>query len=57
MTDEDILALVGDELHQPQKLWELLELQVLLTHPHRCTVVMYIWQSCSCIVPSPGCRA
>ena len=28
ITDDDILALVGDELHQPEKLWELLDLQV-----------------------------
>lgn len=29
ITDEDILALVGDEVHQPEKLWELLDLQVV----------------------------
>ena len=28
VSDDDILALVGDELHQPQKLWELIDLQV-----------------------------
>ena len=26
--DEDILALVSDEVHQPEKLWDLLDLQV-----------------------------
>lgn len=33
ITDEDILALVGDEVHQPEKLWELLDLQVALLSP------------------------
>eukprot|EP00983_Pelagomonas_calceolata_P037354 1136301-Pelagomonas_calceolata.AAC.4 len=28
VTDEDIIALVSDELHQPQMIWELLDLQV-----------------------------
>ena len=26
--DEDILALVSDEVHQPEKLWDVLDLQV-----------------------------
>ena len=30
MFDEDILALVSDEVHQPEKLWDLLDLQVRL---------------------------
>ena len=30
VTDEDVLALVSDEVHQPEKLWDLLGLQV---HP------------------------
>ncbi|KAF5836613.1 hypothetical protein DUNSADRAFT_5688, partial [Dunaliella salina] len=29
VTDEDIIALVSDELHQPQMIWELLDLQVV----------------------------
>jgi 2-isopropylmalate synthase len=29
ITDEDILALMGDELHQPKAIWELMELQVV----------------------------
>ena len=28
VTDEDVLALVSDEVHQPEKLWDLLGLQV-----------------------------
>ena len=28
VTDEDIIALVSDELHQPMMIWELLDLQV-----------------------------
>ena len=28
VADEDILALVSDEVHQPEKLWDLLDLQV-----------------------------
>ncbi len=28
--DEDILALVSDEVHQPEKLWDVLDLQVAL---------------------------
>lgn len=29
VTDEDVLALVSDEVHQPEKLWDLLGLQVM----------------------------
>ncbi|CAL8462098.1 g1629 [Coccomyxa elongata] len=29
VTDEDVLALVSDEVHQPEKLWDLLGLQVV----------------------------
>ncbi|GLC41026.1 2-isopropylmalate synthase 1, chloroplastic [Pleodorina starrii] len=29
ITDEDILALMSDELHQPKVIWELLDLQVV----------------------------
>ena len=42
MSDEDLLALVADEVHQPVKLWELLNLQVCPGHKylgHPC------WQS------------
>ena len=28
ITDEDIIALAGDEAHQPVTIWELLEMQV-----------------------------
>lgn len=28
ITDEDVLALMSDELHQPKTVWELLDLQV-----------------------------
>jgi 2-isopropylmalate synthase len=28
ITDEDILALVGDEVHQAAVVWELIDLQV-----------------------------
>ncbi len=28
ITDEDILALMSDELHQPKIIWDLLDLQV-----------------------------
>ena len=31
--DEDVLALVSDQVHQPEKLWDLLGLQVLTCHP------------------------
>lgn len=27
ITDDDVLALLGDELHQATKMWELLDLQ------------------------------
>ena len=27
VTDEDVLALVSDQVHQPEKLWDLLGLQ------------------------------
>lgn len=33
VTDEDVLALVGDEVHQPEKLWDLLGLQVGFVRP------------------------
>ena len=33
--DEDVLALVSDEVHQPEKLWDVLDLQVPLP-PHAC---------------------
>ena len=33
--DEDILALVSDEVHQPEKLWDVLDLQVG-SHPIAC---------------------
>lgn len=29
ITDEDVLVLVSDEIHQPTQIWELLELQVV----------------------------
>lgn len=28
--DEDLLALVGDEVHQPEVVWEIVDLQVRL---------------------------
>jgi 2-isopropylmalate synthase len=28
ITDDDILALVGDEVHQPAEIWKLVDLQV-----------------------------
>jgi 2-isopropylmalate synthase len=28
ITDEDLLALVGDEVHQPAEIWKLIDLQV-----------------------------
>jgi 2-isopropylmalate synthase len=30
ITDEDLLALVGDEVHQAAVVWELVDLQVRL---------------------------
>ena len=33
VVDDDVLALVSDQVHQPEKLWDLLGLQVLATHP------------------------
>lgn len=46
MTDEDVLALVSDEVHQPEKLWDLLGLQV------GCTARM-LCASVSCLAGCP----
>ena len=32
VTDEDVLALLGDEVNQDDTLWDLLDLQVTLLH-------------------------
>ena len=32
VVDDDVLALVSDQVHQPEKLWDLLGLQVLTRH-------------------------
>jgi 2-isopropylmalate synthase len=36
ITDEDVMALLSDELHQPATVWELLDLQV-------CVCVLGMW--------------
>jgi len=37
--DEDILALVSDEVHQPEKLWDVLDLQVAVLF---CTMLNFM---------------
>ena len=36
--DEDVLALVSDQVHQPEKLWDLLGLQVCPS----CLLLLYL---------------
>ena len=44
ITDEDLLALMSDELHQPNMVWELLDLQV------RCRALGAACQGLGCSV-------
>lgn len=39
VSDDDILALLGDEANQTADLWSLLDLQVHTTCAHNCALV------------------
>jgi hypothetical protein len=57
VTDEDVLALVSDEVHQPEKLWELLGLQVcaqaMPCHAMPCHVMSCHVMSCHVMEAMP----